>query len=266
MTKTHQNLAKFALKIFLIIILVANLSYCSQDSTLDLLKNAQIAPNQITQKPTYYEPSDRGAYLGLSVGIIAVASFLAMGTLYVLPESVSNWNRADMKSGKIFKKYRRNVSNSPVVDKDELWLNFVAHPYVGAIYYLQPRMAGFSWAEGAIFSFVASTFYWEYGLESFAEVPSWQDLILTPALGALLGEGFYQLIRYIHRNDNELFGSWWAGKIVLWLLDPLGSLIQNTGLGELFDVYNKNAKAELITTPILPNGKGGVQVGFVIRF
>ena len=182
MAKISQKSQNFIIKIALSLSLVANLAHCSYDSTLDLLQNAQIVPNQTTQKSTYYEPSDRGAYLGLSVGILAVASLVAMGTLYALPESVSNWNRAEMKFNKIFKKYRRNVANSPVVDKDELWLNYVAHPYVGAIYYLQPRMAGFSWAEGAIFSFVASSFYWEYGFESFAEVPSWQDLILTPAL------------------------------------------------------------------------------------
>lgn len=259
MTKKCKNIV---IKIFLSISLVANLAHSSQDSTLDLLQNAQVAP--ISE--AYYEPSSRGKYLGLSVGIIAVASLATMGVLYALPESISNWDRSEMALGKLAKKYRRNVSNSPVVDNDEAWLNYVAHPYVGALYYLQPRMAGFSWAEGAIFSFVASTFYWEYGLESFAEVPSWQDLVLTPALGSLLGEGFYQFIRYIQRNDSKLFDSYFLGNFFLWVLDPLGSIIQRMGLGEIFGIYNKNEKIELITTPILPNGKGGFQVGLMLRF
>lgn len=238
---------------------MVNLAHTSQDSTLDLLQDANIAPIS----KAHYEPTSRGKYLGLSVGIIAIASLVAMGALYALPESVSKWDRSEMQFGKLSKKYRSNVANSPVVDSDEAWINYVAHPYVGALYYLQPRMAGFSWAEGVIFSFVASSFYWEYGLESFAEVPSWQDLVLTPALGSLLGEGFYQLICYIQRNDSKLFDSYLVGNIVLWLLDPLGSLIQRTGLGELFGIYDKT---ELITTPILPNGKGGFQVGLVVRF
>lgn len=223
MAKIRKNIA---IKIFLAISLVANLSHSSQDSTLKLLQDAQIAP--ISE--AYYEPNSRGKYLGLSVGIIAVASLATMGVLYALPESISNWDRSEMQFGKLAKKYRQNVANSPVVDNDEAWLNYVAHPYVGALYYLQPRMAGFSWAEGAIFSFVASTFYWEYGLESFAEVPSWQDLVLTPALGSLLGEGFYQFIRYIQRNDNRLFDSYFLGHFFLWVLDPLGSIIQRLGL------------------------------------
>ncbi len=262
MTKIRKKFANFAIKCFLSISLVANLAHSSQDLTLDLLQDATIAP--ISE--TYYEPTSRGKYLGLSVGIIAVASLATMGVLYALPESVSNWDRSEMSLGKLTKKYRQNISNSPVVDNDEAWLNYVAHPYVGALYYLQPRMAGFSWAEGAFFSFVASTFYWEYGLESFAEVPSWQDLVLTPALGSLLGEGFYQLIRYIQRNDSKLFDSYFLGNLILWVLDPLGSIIQRMGLGEVFGIHNKNAKTELITTPILPNGKGGFQVGLMVRF
>lgn len=227
--------------------------------TQDLLQNATI-------KESYYEPSSSGAYLGLSAGMVAVASVLAVGVLLALPESISKWDRSEIAKGSLFRKYKHNFANSPIVDKDEIYINWVAHPYVGALYYLQPRMAGFSWAEGAIFSFLASSFYWEYGLECFAEVPSWQDLVITPAIGSLLGEGFYQLIRYIQRNDNQLFGSYALGIIITWLLDPLGSIIYHLGLGEVFGIYNKNEKVEFVSTPIVPNGKGGVQISFAMRF
>ncbi len=243
------------IKIYLVF-LICSTFVCGEDSinTQDLLKKA-----------TIYEPTSRGGYLGLSSGIVIVSSLVVAGVLFVVPESVSKWNRDEMKN--LFKNYRKKVSSGPVVDNDELWLNYIAHPYIGALYYLQPRMAGFSWAESALFSFGASTFFWEYGIEGFAEIPSWQDIIITPAIGSLLGEGFYRLIYYIQSNDNELFGSWWLGKIVVWLLDPLGNLIYSTGFGELFGIYNKNElnKKGFISTPILPT-KDGLQISFIYRF
>lgn len=215
---------------------------------------------------TYYEPSSRGGYLGLSAGIIGVSALVAAGVLYLMPENVTKWNRDE--TAMIFKKWGEKTSKGPIVDNDELWLNYIAHPYFGSIYYLQPRMAGYDWSISALFSFVASTFFWEYGIEAFAEVPSWQDIIITPAIGSIIGEGAYQLIRYIQMNDNKLFGQWWLGKSIIWLFDPLGNLIYSTGLGELFGICNKNAKnnkVEVITTPIMPI-KGGVKLSMIIRF
>lgn len=230
---------------------------CNEQNTLDILKNTKL-------KETYYEPTSKGGYLGLSVGILFVASFTTAGILYTMPEKVTKWNKKEIKY--IFRNYKKKVSKGPVVDDDELWLNYIAHPYFGALYYIQPRMAGFDWSESVFFSFLASTFFWEYGLEGFAETPSWQDIIITPAIGSLLGEGFYRIIRYIQLNDNKLFDQWWLGKGIIWILDPIGSLIYSTGLGELFGIYNKNKKIQFISTPILPNGKGGVQLSFIINF
>ncbi|RAX51725.1 hypothetical protein CCY99_08610 [Helicobacter sp. 16-1353] len=258
------------------IILISFLSFSCifANSTQDLLQKASVAPISpnadtiiINAKPsTYYEPTSKGGYLGLSVGLIFTGSLLAAGLLYLMPESVTKWNKAE--AGDLFTKWKTKTRKGPVVDNDELWLNYIAHPYFGALFYLQPRTAGFSWESSVMFSFLASTFFWEYGIEGFAEVPSWQDIIITPAIGSILGEGFYRLIRYIQMNNNELFGQWWLGKTMIWILDPLGSLIYSTGLGELFGIYNKNnpKSPEIISTPILPNGKGGVSLNLIIRF
>ncbi|MFZ2890098.1 DUF3943 domain-containing protein, partial [Sulfuricurvum sp.] len=51
------------------------------------------------------------------------------------------------------------------------------------------RNDGLSIGESAAFSTLMSTFFWEYGYEAFAEVPSIQDLIFTPLVGSLFGEG-----------------------------------------------------------------------------
>lgn len=250
------------LKILLIFLLSINITFAN--NTQNLLKNAQ------EYKPaSYYEPTSKGGYLGLSVGLMFVGALLATGALYLMPESVTNWDKSE--AGDIFVKWKTKTRKGPVVDNDELWLNYIAHPYFGAVYYLQPRIAGFDWVNSVLYSFVASNFFWEYGVEGFAEIPSWQDIIITPAIGSILGEGFYQIIRYIQMNNNELFGQWWLGKLVIWILDPLGSLIYSTGLGEVFGIYNKNSlgpkkSPEIISTPILPNGKGGFSVNLIVRF
>lgn len=244
-----------------LVILFVNLSIIKANDTTELLQNAtQYKPS------TYYEPSSQWGYLGLGIGLIAASSLVATGLLYIMPESVTKWNRDDIND--IFNKWKKRTKQGPVVDNDELWLNYIAHPYFGAVYYLQPRMAGFDWASSAFFSFLASSFFWEYGIEGFAEIPSWQDIIITPAIGALLGEGFYQLIRYIQMNDNELFGSWWLGKSVIWILDPLGSLIYSTGFGEALGIYNINERnrPEFISSPLFINGKGGFGFNLLIRF
>ena len=69
-------------------------------------------------------------------------------------------------------------------------------------------------------------------------------------------------------NNNELFGSWWLGKSIIWILDPLGSLIYSTGLGEAFRIYNINdrEKPQFISSPIILNGKGGFGLSLMVRF
>ena len=66
-----------------------------------------------------------------------------------------------------------------------------------------------------------STFFWEYGVEAFAERPSIQDLIVTPVCGSILGEGFYLAKRHIKDNNDELLGSVTLGKTVVFLMDPI---------------------------------------------
>ncbi|MGN1063264.1 MAG: DUF3943 domain-containing protein [Alphaproteobacteria bacterium] len=113
-----------------------------------------------------------------------------MAFLYAMPSGFTNWED-DGKSP--FKKWWDNVSREPVWDSDDFFLNYVTHPYAGAIYYMGARSAGANAAYSFLYSFALSTFFWEYGLEAFAERPSIQDLIVTPVVGSLLGEGFYAL-------------------------------------------------------------------------
>ncbi|PAF44052.1 ubiquitin--protein ligase [Helicobacter sp. 11S02596-1] len=195
-------------------------------------------PSQKDQlgNPYYYVPDSKGKYLGTSAGLLGMGLLVGITGLYLMPESVTNWDRERFG----FRSWLQDVKIAPAVDDDNFWLNGVAHPYFGAVYYMQPRMAGYSWAESVLFSFVTSAFFWEYGIEAFVEIPSWQDLIYTPAMGSIFGEIFYQLTRYIQSNHGQLFGSRFLGYTLIALMDPIGFVIRDLGLGKLFGVKNKN--------------------------
>ncbi|WP_229256463.1 DUF3943 domain-containing protein [Helicobacter pylori] len=193
-----------------------------------------------------YAPNSRWKYLGASIGILGVSSVIGIVGLYLMPESVTNWDKE--KFG--VKSWFENVRMGPKLDNDSFIFNEILHPYFGAMYYMQPRMAGFSWMASAFFSFITSTLFWEYGLEAFVEVPSWQDLVITPLLGSILGEGFYQLTRYIQRNEGKLFGSLFLGRLAIALMDPIGFIIRDLGLGEALGIYNKHE----IRSNLSPNG------------
>ncbi|WP_229762891.1 DUF3943 domain-containing protein [Helicobacter pylori] len=193
-----------------------------------------------------YAPNSRWKYLGTSIGILGVSLVIGIVGLYLMPESVTNWDKE--KFG--IKSWFENVRMGPKLDNDSFIFNEILHPYFGAMYYMQPRMAGFGWMASAFFSFITSTLFWEYGLEAFVEVPSWQDLVITPLLGSILGEGFYQLTRYIQRNEGKLFGSLFLGRLVIALMDPIGFVIRDLGLGEALGIYNKHE----IRSSLSPNG------------
>ena len=141
-----------------------------------------------------------------------------MGLLYLMPSSFTNWEDDGKGPGK---KWWDNVSRGPVWDSDDLFLNYVTHPYSGAIYYMGARSAGVNATYSFLYSFALSTFFWEYGIEAFAERPSIQDLIVTPIAGAVLGEWFYISKRKIVENNYELWGSRALGKTAVFVMDPM---------------------------------------------
>ena len=153
-----------------------------------------------------------------TIGLVGV-SVATMGILYLMPTSFTNWDDDDHKNP--FSKWWRNVSHRPVWDKDDFFLNYVTHPYAGAVYYMGARSAGANAKYSFLYSFALSTFFWEYGIESFAERPSIQDLIVTPVFGSLLGEGFYQAKRTLLDNNRELWGSRALGQTAIFLMDPI---------------------------------------------
>jgi hypothetical protein len=122
-----------------------------------------------------------------------------------------------------FERYAKNVSKPPRWDHDRLEINFYGHPAWGAETYLLSRNQGFDWFVSFLFSAGASVL-WEYGFEAFAERPSFQDLILTPVLGSVLGEVRYRLkehLLFMNRFDPS-----WFSDLLIVLLDPVNALVR----------------------------------------
>lgn len=188
-----------------------------------------------------------------NTGFLVGAGVATMGILYALPSSFTNWEDDGKSPGS---KWWKNVSREPVWDKDDLFLNYIAHPYVGAVYYMGARSAGVNAAYSFTYSFMLSTFFWEYGIEAFAERPSIQDLIVTPVGGAIVGEGFYLLKRHIVENDDCLFGSRILGKTTSFLMDPMTEITH--WLSDKEPVQNKTVSFS--SQPILTH-KGGIGYG-----
>ncbi|WP_233704468.1 DUF3943 domain-containing protein [Helicobacter cynogastricus] len=187
-----------------------------------------------------YVPNDRLKYLCASVGILGLAFVLGIVGLYLMPESITHWSKE--KFGWL--SWCQNVLLGPQFDHDLFIFNGVLHPYFGAIYYMQARVAGYSKRACVLFTFLVSTFFWEYGLEAFVEIPSWQDLICTPAVGPLVGELFFYATRTIQDRQKRLCGSKSLGAIALFGMDFIGFMIQNLGLAKMLGIHNKNAFKE----------------------
>lgn len=162
--------------------------------------------------------------VGLGLGAVAV--------LNALPSEISNWEDRSGRD-KPLKKWADNVSQTPVWDRDKFYLNYITHPYFGGVYYQIARKSGYRQWDAFIYSTIMSTFYWEYGFEAFAEVPSAQDLVVSPLLGWVYGEWAFNTERDIRLNQGRVLGSKLAGDISLFFLDPVDSI--GRGINRLFN-------------------------------
>jgi hypothetical protein len=141
-----------------------------------------------------------------------------------MPESITNWNTEKLQEQSLYERWDEHISTTPVWDNDDWVINYIGHPVSGAFYYTMARNDGMSIGESAAFSALMSTFFWEYGYEAFAEVPSIQDLIVTPLFGSIFGEGMFMLEKKLDQRGGVVFGSTTLGNIGYFLLDPMGSI------------------------------------------
>jgi hypothetical protein len=101
-------------------------------------------------------------------------------------------------------------------DGDPWAINVIGHGLFGAEVYGRVRQCG--GGPWQALAFVAGTsLVWEYGIESFHKRPSTVDLVVTPLLGAALGEGRYRAQRWLRTKPRGFWRRF--GEIVI---DPLG--------------------------------------------
>lgn len=160
-----------------------------------------------------------------NTAVLFGAGFVTLGVLELLPDNATAWNKAEIHKRPVFDRWWHNVKSGPVWDKDNLIFNYVLHPYGGAAYYMSARSQGFNMFYSFLYGLGVSTFFWEYGIEAFMEIPSIQDLFVTPIGGILIGETFYRVKRYIVEHDYCLSGSKFLGTFVAFLLDPVNEVV-----------------------------------------
>jgi hypothetical protein len=104
-------------------------------------------------------------------------------------------------------------------DGDPWALNTIGHGLFGAEVYGRARRCGHHPLAGLLLAGAAST-TWEYLPEAFHKRPSAIDLLWTPVVGGLLGEGRFQLQRWLEASGDP---SGWR-RAALVAIDPLGEL------------------------------------------
>ncbi len=144
--------------------------------------------------------------------LIVGFEFGIMATMMVLPKSFTGWHGDYIQDGA--NNFLDAYQSPPTWDEDHWYHNYLGHPYVGSIYYNTVRCQGATPVESFVFS-TAMSFWWEYAVESIAEHPSTQDLLVTPITGSLLGEAVHQLtISWL------VEGASLAKKIIIFILNP----------------------------------------------
>jgi hypothetical protein len=165
--------------------------------------------------------------IGRDTGFFLVYQALFAGVLYFMPESISAWTPEQKKD--TLQQWRKNVGD-PVWDKDKWWINYLAHPYFGATYYIRARERGFDECSSFWYSAMLSAMY-EFIIEAFFEKPSLQDLIVTPIGGFVIGKFIFEPLRNSVKAKPELK---WYDHLTLILTDPLGAV--NSVFEKLFGI------------------------------
>jgi hypothetical protein len=149
--------------------------------------------------------------------IVLTASqlFAQLGTLMLFPPA--NWQDNSRSRGDQF---TRSWSEPPVWGDGDPWTtNYVGHPVMGASIYLFARHNGYSAWGSFAFMTVASTM-WEYVFEAAFEQPSGTDLLVTPLIGAPLGELLWYFTEELRASPPTSI----AGKAAKMILDPVREL------------------------------------------
>jgi Domain of unknown function (DUF3943) len=152
--------------------------------------------------------------LGRDTAFFVGYEAVAAGVGYLLPEHVTQWTSTQRRIS--LQRWWENVRN-PKWDPDRWYFNYLGHPYFGAITYIRARERRFGVLGGFGYAALVSGLY-EYGIEALFERPSYQDLLVTPVGGLLLGALLFEPLREHIQRKAELY---WYDHVTLALTDPL---------------------------------------------
>ncbi|MDN3921309.1 DUF3943 domain-containing protein [Roseateles violae] len=161
------------------------------------------------------EPAPDTAGIQRDTAYFVAYQFAAVGLISLWPQSETHYSK---EIG--FDRWYYNVTH-PHWDSDRAVVNYVLHPYWGAGYYTRARERGLGRGNAFWYSALLSTIF-EYGAEAMVEQVSYQDLIVTPVLGSLLGEYVFTPLRQRVRAKDGPLDGW--DRLTLILTDPLGSI------------------------------------------
>lgn len=210
----------------------------------------------LTYEVTLFKPcpGENRKRLWQQTKVVFVGGFAVMGVLLLLPEDITKWDKSEIGKGDLIEKWWENVKAGPVWDNDKWYINWIGHPYFGGVYYQGARKSGYNQWNSFTYSALMSTFYWEYGIEAFAEVPSIQDLVITPVGGWIYGEWAHHKEQEIRARGGTAWGSKTWGSISLFLLDPLGSI--DTWVRKKSNRKIQEAVFHVAHNPVVPVGDG----------
>lgn len=241
---------------------------------------AELPAPVIEQPPirTIYAFPDQNTNLGFScpdwkrvwinAGVLTGAYVAALAVLECLPEDATTWNRAALQRVPLGQRWVNHViKEGPEWDHDNPMFNFVLHPYSGAAYFMAARSCGLSFWGSLLYSAGISTICWEFGIEAFMERPSWQDIFITPLVGAAMGEGFFRVKRYLVANNYRLFGSPIVGNIVAFIVDPVNEVVGLIG-GNPARKYARQHQLQIQSSPTAfsVGGASAYGLNIVMRF
>lgn len=89
-----------------------------------------------------------------------------------------------------FNAWSYNLKTGWEWDVDRFGMNFLAHPYSGALNFLSARSNGYNFWVSSLFA-IGGSLVWEYFGEN--TLPAFNDIVNTPISGAAFGEVFYRL-------------------------------------------------------------------------
>ncbi|MBT3191605.1 MAG: DUF3943 domain-containing protein [Verrucomicrobia bacterium] len=166
------------------------------------------------------ENGEDGARTWSQTKSVFVYGLGVIGVLAMLPKEYTGWD----KDSDIFDKWVDNITEGPEWDRNNWAYNYIGHTYFGGVYYQVARKSGYRQWDAFVYALLMSTHYWECGVEAFAEVPSVQDLVVTPLMGWVYGEWAYRAELRIRDAGGKVAGSRALGGVALFLLDPIDAL------------------------------------------